>query len=231
MMDKRIEQWETASGVAPRLSHFFSSPEAHTVFREFESCGNAMGDVEVLAFLLIFYVWPETERETRRPSPQRLKEAARSLEQCSRKVATLADTGLLGSPEAVQQTCDRLQQWATHLTLEARGWPIVSMGHFLIGVTPPAAKRHRAKRQVISFLTYYFETLGCAVPPWRLITHFLILTSLAPATARDKHIATWWSNVQQREHRRAGTEPLTSLQESQLILFKHFKDLVWAGSP
>ena len=131
----------------------------------------------------------------------------------------------------VQQTCDQLRQWAAHLTLEARGWPITPIGEFWIGTIPPAAKRHRAKRQVIAFLTYYFETLGCAVPPWRLITRFLILVNLAPATANHKHIATWWSNVQQREKRRVGTEPLASSQESQLILFQHVKEQVWSDSP
>ena len=60
--------------------------------------------------------------------------------------------------------------------------------------------------------------------PWRIITRFLILAKLAPPTATDKHIATWWSNVQQREHRKAGTEPLAPFQDSQLILFKHFKE-------
>ena len=80
MMDDRwIERWETGIGVAPRLSTFFSSPEARTILREFKSCANTEGDVEVLAFLLIFYVWPEQGR-TRRPSPQTLKHTARSLE-------------------------------------------------------------------------------------------------------------------------------------------------------
>jgi hypothetical protein len=133
MMDKRIERWETASGVAPRLSTFFSSPEARTVLREFESCENVKGDVEVLAFLLILYVWPETEWKKRRPSPQSLKATARSPEQCSRRVAKLVGTGLLGLPVAVRQTCDQLQQWATHLTAEARGWPMVSIGMYWIG--------------------------------------------------------------------------------------------------
>ena len=48
-----FERWETAMGVAPRLSAFFSSPEARTVLREFKSCANTEGDAEVLAFLLI----------------------------------------------------------------------------------------------------------------------------------------------------------------------------------
>lgn len=231
MMDDRwIERWETSIGVAPQLSTFFSSREAHTILREFKSYAKAEGDVEVLAFLLIFYVWPEQGR-TRRPSPVTLKRIARSLKACSRHLATLAGTGLLGVPDTVQQTCDQLLQWAAHLTLEARGWPMTPIGELWIGTIPPAAKRHRAKRQTISFLTYYFETLGRPVPPWQLITRFLILTKLAPSTARHKHIASWWSNVQQREHRSARTEPLAPFQESQLILFKHFKEHVWSGSP
>ena len=230
MMETWIRRWETKWGLAPRLSNFFSTPDARTVLREFDSCAGIKGDGEVLAFLLICYVWPEQGR-TRRPSPQSLKRTAWSLKACSRNLATLAGSGVLGVPETVQQTCDHLLRWAAHLTLEARGWPMTPIGELWIGTLPPAAKRHRAKRQVISFLTYYFETLGCAVPPWRLITRFLILANLAPAIARDKHIATWWSNVLQREHRRAGTEPLASFQESQLTLFAHFKELVWAGSP
>jgi hypothetical protein len=217
-------------GVAPRLSHFFSSPEARTVLREFQSCASTQGDVEVLAFLLIFYVWPETERKKRRPSPQTLKATARSLDQCRRRVATLVDTCLLGVPEAVQQTCDRLQQWATHLTAEARGLPMVSIGTISMGATPPAAKRHRAKRQVVFFLTHYFHTLGCPTPPWRIITQFLILAKLAPSTATDQRIATWWSNVTRREHRTERTVPLAPYQQDQLRLFEHFKNHVWSGS-
>lgn len=230
MMDTWIERWDTAMGVAPRLSTFFSSPEARTVLREFESCANVKGDVEVLAFLLIFSVWPETEWKKRRPSPQTLKATARSLEQCRRQVAKLIGTGLLGLPEAVQRTCDQLQQWATHLTAEARGWPMVSIGMFWIGGTPPAAKRHRAKRQVVFFLTHYFHTLGCSAPPWRIITRFLILAKLAPSTATDQRIATWWSNLTRREDRRGGVEPFAPYQEDQLRLFKHLKDQVWPAS-
>jgi len=229
MMDTWIEQWDTAMGIAPQLSTFFSSPEARTVLREFESCGNTMGDVEVLAFLLVVYVWPETEwKKRRRPSPQTLKATARSLEQCRRKVATLADTGLLGSPSVVRETCDRLQQWATHLTEQARGWPMVSIGRLSMGGTPPAAKRHRAKRQVVSFLTHYFHTLGCPTPPWRIITRFLILAKLARSTATDQRISTFWSNVTRREHRTGRMEPLAPHQHDQLQLFEYFKKQVWS---
>lgn len=231
MMDDRwIERWETKWGLAPRLSDFFSTPDARTVLRELHSCAGMKGDAEVLAFILVFYVWPKQGR-TRRPSPQTLKGIARSLKTCSGHLETLAGTGLLGVPETTQQTCDQLRQWAAHLILEARGWPMTAIGELWIGTIPPAAKRHRAKRQTISFLTYYFKTLGRPVPPWGLITRFLILTKLAPSTASDKHISTWWSNVQRREHRRARTEPLAPFQESQLILFAHFKEQVWAGSP
>src|SRR4029077_7014838 len=115
MMDRWIERWETALGVAPRLSAFFASQDARTILRGFKSYANTEGDVEVLAFLLIFYVWPEQGR-TRRPSPQTLKNTARSLKACSRNIARLAGTGLLGAPVIVQQTCDQLLQWAAHLT-------------------------------------------------------------------------------------------------------------------
>ena len=228
-MEKWIERWEIVLGVAPRLHDFFSSSEARTILREFESCAETKGDVEVLAFLLIFYVWPETERK-RRPSCQTLREVARSLKQSSRKIATLADTGLLGSPETVQQTCDRLQQWATHLTAQARGTPMVMMGNIAMGSPPPAPKRHRAKRQVVFFLTHYFLTLGCSVPPWHVITQFLILTNLAPATATDKHIATWWSNVTQRVMRIEGIDDLAAHQHDHLKWFEDFKVYVWSGS-
>lgn len=225
MMETWIRRWETKWGLAPRLSDFFSTREAHTVLREFDSCADTKGDGEVLAFLLICYVWPEQGR-TRRPSPQMLKRMARSLKTCSQNLATLASSGLLGVPEMVQQTSDQLRQWADHLILEARGWPVTPVGEFWIGTLPPAAKRHRAKRQVIAFLTYYFETLGCATTPWRVITRFLILAKLAPATAKGKHIATWWSNVQQREKRRTGIEPLVSSHDDQLILFQSVKEQV-----
>jgi hypothetical protein len=231
MMDDRwIERWETKWGLAPRLSDFFSTPDARTVLRELGSCAGMKGDAEVLAFILIFYVWPEQGR-TRRPSPRTLKHMARSLKLCSRHLATLAGTGLLGVPDTVQQTCDQLRQWAAHLTLEARGWPMTPIGQLWIGTLPPAAKRHRAKRQTISFLTYYFKTLGRPAPPWQLITRFLILTKLIPSTARHNSIATWWSNVQRREHRSARATPLAPFQESQLVLFQDFKDQVWSGSP
>ena len=228
MMDRWIERWETAMGVAPRLRNFFSSPEARTVLREFKSCADTKGDVEVLAFLLIFFVWPETEWK-RRPSHQTLRETARSLEQCRRRVATLVGTGLLGAPEAVTQTCDKLQQWAAHLNAQVGAMPMVRIGKILIGGTPPAPKRHRAKRQVVFFLTHYFHTLGGPTPPWRLITKFLVLAKLTPSTATDKHIATWWSNVIRREHRTEGSEPLAPYQEDQVTLFEHFKAHVWSG--
>ncbi len=229
-METWIQRWETKWGLAPRLSEFFSTPEADTLLREVDSCAEMKGDGEVLAFVLIFYVWPEQGR-IRRPTPNTLKQMARSLTDASQHLATLAGTGLLGLPDTVQQTCDQLQQWAAHLTLEARGWPMTPIGELWIGTLPPAAKRHRAKRQTISFLTYYFKTLGCAVPPWQLITRFLILTKLAPSTARHDSIATWWSNVQQREHRSARAAPLAPFQESQLVLFQHVKELVWSESP
>jgi hypothetical protein len=230
MMETWIQRWETKWGLAPRLSDFFSTPDARRVLRELDSCAGTKGDSEVLAFLLIIYVWPDQGR-TRRPSPQALKHIARSLKACSRSLATLAGTGLLGVPETVQQTSNQLLQWAEHLRLESRGWPMTPLGELWIGTIPPAAKRHRAKRQVVFFLTHYFHTLGCSVTPWRIITQFLILAQLAPLSATEQRIATWWSNVQQREYRKADTEPLASFQESQLILFQHFKELVWAGSP
>lgn len=229
-MDRWIQRWDMAMGVAPRLGTFFSSPEARTILREFKSCANTEGDAEVLAFLLIVYVWPETEWKKRRPSPQALKATARSLEQCSRRVATLVGTGLLGVPESVQRTCDQLQQWATHLTAQARGWPMISIGTTLIGSTPPAAKRHRAKRQVIFFLTHYFHTLGCAAPPWQLITRFLILAKLAPSKATSKGVATVWSNILWREHRADGAEQLTSSQADQLRLFEQVKNQIWSSA-
>ena len=46
-------------GSVPSAQRLFFLPEARTVFREFQSCANTEGDGEVLAFLLIFYVWPE----------------------------------------------------------------------------------------------------------------------------------------------------------------------------
>jgi hypothetical protein len=230
MMDDRwVKRWDTVMGVAPRLRTFFSSPEARRVLREFQSCANTEGDVEVLAFLLIVYVWPEIEWKKKGPSPQRLKATARSLDQCRLRVAQLIGTGLLGSPEVVQQTCNQLQQWTTHLTAEARGWPMVSIGTFSIGGAPPAAKRHRAKRQVVFFLTHYFHTLGCPTPPWRIITRFLILAKLARSTATDQRIATWWSNVTRREHRTGGAEPLAPYQQAQLMLFEDIKNQVWSG--
>src|SRR5438105_4010947 len=105
MMETWITRWETTLGVVPRLTQFFSSPEARTFVRDFEGCGNALGDVEVLAFLLILFVWPET-LSTRQPSPTQLTRTARSLEMCCRQVTTLVDTGVLGLPEQVQQICD-----------------------------------------------------------------------------------------------------------------------------
>lgn len=99
-----------------------------------------------------------------------------------------------------------------------------------MGGTPPAAKRHRAKRQVVFFLTHYFHTLGCPAPPWRIITRFLILAQLAPSTATDKHIGTWWSNVLQREHRKERRVSLVPYQEDQLKLFELIKHHVWSGA-
>ena len=230
MMETWITRWEVACGVAPRLSRFFASPAARTLLREFQSCAKATGDVEVLAFLLIFSVWPE-HASTNRPSPQMLKATARSLDQCRRRVAKLVNTGLLGVPEAAKQTCDRLEQWSTHLTAEARGWPMVTMGRFAVGARPTTGKRHRAKRQVVEFLTHYFATLACPAPPWRIITRFLMLANLAPSTATDKHLATWWSNVLRREHRTGDVEALARYQADQLRLFEHLKHDVWSDSP
>jgi hypothetical protein len=229
MMDQQIERWEDSYGLAPRLSHFFSSPEARTLLRDFSSCADAKGDVEVLAFLLIFYVWPEQDG-IKLPSHQTLKDTARSLEDCSRRLRELVETRLLDSPEQVKETSDRLHHWATQLRAQTSGVPAVTIGpNTWIAENPPTAKRHRAKRRVVFFLTYYFHTLGCRTPPWQVITRFLILAKLLPSTATDKQLATWWSNVIQRHHRGAGAGALRPFQQDQLILFEHFKKEVWSA--
>jgi hypothetical protein len=184
--------------------------------------------VEVFAFLLIFFVLREQPR-TRRPSPQMLKQTARSFKACSRGLARLADTGLLGSPGTVQHTRDQLEQWATHLREQARGSPMVPIGKIWIGDSPLAAKRHRAKRRVVSFLTYYFHTLGCTVPPWRIITQFLIFANLAPSKTTDKDIATYWSNVIRRDDRKKGPQALAPYQGTLLQLYEDLKRQVWSG--
>lgn len=190
MMDQQIKRWGDRYGVVPRLSDFFVSPEAQTLLRDFASCAEVEGDVEVLAFLLIFYVWPEAE--IRRASHRALGRTARSLEDSSRRLRELTETRLLDSPEQIKQTSDRLHRWATQLTAQASGVPAVMVGpNTWIAQNPPAAKRHRAKRRVVFFLTYYFHTLGCRTPPWQLITQFLILAKLLPSTTSEKQLATW----------------------------------------
>jgi hypothetical protein len=230
MMDRQIERWENSYGVAPRLSNFFSSSEGRTLLRDFASCAEAKGDVEVLAFLLIFYVWPEQDG-IKRLARQTLIETARSLEDSSRRLREFAETRLFDSPEQINQTSDRLHHWATQLRAKASGVPAVRIGpNTWIAQNPPAAKRHRAKRRVVFFLTYYFHTLGCRTPPWQLITRFLILAKLLPSTTTDKQLATWWSNVIQRHYRGRGADPLRPFQQDQLILFEHLKKEVWSAS-
>jgi hypothetical protein len=216
--------------VAPRLSDFFASPEARTLLRDFVSSADAQGDVEVLAFLLMFYIWPEQEA-IKRPARQALKETARSLEDSSRRLRDLTETRLSDSPEHIEQTSDRLHHWATQLTAQASGVPAVTIGpNIWIAQKPPAAKRHRAKRRVVFFLTYYFHRLGCRTPPWQLITRFVILAKLLPSTTSEKQVATWWSNVIQRHQRGRGADPLPPFQQAQFTLFEHLKEEVWSAS-
>jgi hypothetical protein len=112
------------------------------------------------------------------------------------------------------------------LRAQAREAPetAVMMGRSWMSGRPPGPKR-----QVVFFLTSYFHTLGCAVPPWPIITQFLMLTHLAPATATEKHIATWWSNVTRRVMRTEGTEDLAAHQHDHLKWFEDFKVSVWSG--
>jgi hypothetical protein len=229
MMDQQIKRWEDRYGVPPRLSDFFASPEARTLLRDFLSCADVEGDVEVLAFLVMFYVWPEQEG-IKRPARQRLRETARSLEDASRRLRELTETRLLDSPEQIKQTSDRLHCWVTQLRAQASGVPAVTIGpNTWIAQNQPAAKRHRAKRRVVFFLTYYFHTLGCRTPPWQLITRFLILAKLLPSTTSEKQVATWWSNIIQRHQRGRGADPLAPFQQAQFTLFEHLKEEVWSA--
>jgi hypothetical protein len=227
-MDEWISRWENHFGVAPRLSQFFARPEARALVRTFESEADVRGDVEVLAFLLIVFVWPEEEWQ-KQPSGPAVQEAIRHLEQVRRSLDAVSNTGWLGTAERVHEMRDLLGQWADILRGRIQYMSSVTIGTLTIGGKPPAQGRQRAKRTVVFFLTSYFETLGYCRTPWDQISQFVILCGLAPPKTTPKEVGTWWSTVLTRHRRAHGdAEPLEPVQQDLFQLFQYYKAVVWS---
>lgn len=222
-MEEWITRWETTFGVAPRLSQFFARPEARALFCAVESEAEVRGDVEVFAFLLIVFVWPEEEWQ-KQPSGSAVQESIRRLEQARRSLASMSNTGWLGTSERVSEVRDLLGQWAGILRARMQYGSSVTVGTQTIGGNPPVRGRQRGKRKVVFFLTHYFKTLGYRRTPWDQVTRFLILCHLVPKRTKAKEVATWWSTVRQRHRRQHGcAEPLEPAQQGLLQLFHHYK--------
>jgi hypothetical protein len=228
MMDTWISRWEARFGVAPRLSEFFADSEARAFLRDFESGADVQGDVEVLAFLLIFMVWPDREWQ-KQPSRPVVQETVRDLEQARRSLGRVSETGWLGTPQRVKEVQEVLRQWAGVLRARATFMPSITVGTITTGGHPPVRGRQRGKRQVVFFLTYYFKMLGYRRPPWGLMTRFLILCRLVPRRTTAKDVATWWSTVLERHHRQKHDEPLAPVQESFLAWYQQCKASVWSS--
>lgn len=230
VMEEWISRWETTFGVTPRLSQFFARPEARALCRAVESEAEIRGDVEVFAFLLIVFVWPEEEWE-KQPSGPAVQEAIRDLEQARRSLGSVSNTGWLGAPERVHEVRDLLGQWARILRVRIQYGSSITVGTQTIWGKPPARGRQRAKRSVVFFLTSYFKTLGYRRTPWDQITRFLFLCRLVPQKTTAKEVGTWWSTLLKRHERQHGSaEPLEPAQQGLLQLFQHYKTMAWSSA-
>lgn len=229
-MEEWIIRWETTFGVAPRLSQFFASLEARALLRAVESEGEVPGDVEVFAFLLIIFVWPEEEWQ-KQPSWSAVLESIRCLEQAQQSLEPVTNTGWLGSRERVHEVQGLWGQWAGILRARMQYRSSVTVGRQAIWGNPPARGRHRGKRRVVFFLVHYFQTLSYRRTPWDQIVRFLILCGLVDQGTTGKEVGTWWSTVRDRHQRRYGlAEPLAPAQEGLLLLFQDCKAWVWASA-
>jgi hypothetical protein len=196
--------------------------------RTFESEADVRGDVEVFAFLLIVFVWPE-EAWQKQLSDSAMHKSIRQLEQVRRSLDSVSNTGWLGTAERVHEIRDLLGQWADILRGRIQYMSSVTVGTLTIGGKPPAQGRQRAKRTVVFFLTSYFKTLGYRRTPWDQVSQFVILCGLVPQKTTPKDLGTWWSTVLARHRRAYGdAEPLEPVQQGLFQLFQYYQAVVWS---
>jgi hypothetical protein len=209
-MESWISQWERYFVIAPRFTEFFSTAQGRELIQTFPG---PKVEAEVLAFLLIRVVWSQEKLAKMMSKPDR-EAMARNLANARRTLQQLHKTPMIGPTEEVTATIQRLEQWERQL----KSMPLVSVGPGRwIGGEPPARGRHRAKRQVVFFMTRYFYERGIDPPPWSFITAFLCAARLVSAGTNPKTVATWWSNICSREV--SSDNPIEPHQDSWLRLY------------
>ena len=184
-----VAAWETYCGVAPRLTHFFSSEPAR---RLIEECRRQDLQPQMLAFTLIHFVWP-AEEQRKLPAQATLNEGAAVILKAARWLSQYGKEGL--PLPGVDEVTNRLRQYETALRQEIK---TVSIGNVALAERPHS-RRERGKRRTVFFLTECARAAGTARPPWVLITEFLVSCGLVPPATKPKTVATWWSNCLERD--------------------------------
>lgn len=188
-----VAAWEGYFGLAPRLTQFFSSEPARRLVAD---CRQQGFQPQMLAFALIYFVWPATDQK-KLPPRKTLDTGAALFSDAAQWLSQHGKEGL--SLPAIDEVTNRLKQYATTLRQEII---TVSIGNFAVAERP-FSRRDRGKRRVVFFLTACVWRTA-AQPPWALITEFLVLCDIVPPATKPKTVATWWSNSLERDRRQKG---------------------------
>jgi hypothetical protein len=212
-----VARWESHCGVAPRLTRFFSSEPARRLVKE---CRQQGLQPQMLAFALIYFVWP-AEEQKKLPTRDSLDKGTALLAKAARWLSQHGKEGL--SLPGVDEVTTRLRQYAT--TLHQEIIP-VSIGNFAVAERP-FSRRDRGKRRAVFFLTGCAQERGTARKPWALITGFLVLCGLVPRTTKPKTVATWWSNCLERDRKQSGRPDTweSELEEHQEGFYEWFRTM------
>ena len=211
--DDWIAAWENYCGVAPRLTHFFSSEPGH---RLVEKCRQQGFQPQILAFALIYFVWPAKEQK-KLPARKILNAGAAVLSEAAQ---WLSQHGKEGLPlPGIDEVTNRLKQYSTTLRQEIIP---VSMGNLALAERP-FSRRDRGKRRAVFFLTACVWRVA-ARSPWTLITEFLVLCGLASQATKPKTVATWWSTSLERDRKQKGHTWKSELEAHQEGFYEWFKE-------
>lgn len=210
-----VAAWEGYCGVAPRLTRFFSSEPAHQLVTE---CRKQGLQPQMLAFALIYFVWP-AEEQKKLPAQDTLDQGAAVFSKAAQWLSQHGKKGL--SLPSVDEVTNRLTQYATTLRREIIA---VSTGNFVIAERPHS-RRDRGKRRAVFFLTGCAQERGIGRPPWAMITKFLTLCGLVPQATKPKTVATWWANCLERDRKQQGRPDTwkSELEEHQEGFYEWFR--------
>ena len=222
-MEKWIQQWEYSFGVAPRLSEFFSSPGGKDLLKEFvtKKEGRTDADPQILAFLLVFWIWPGIDLECM-PSREEQKQEMKTVKKAVRSLRTSERSGLVTGSQEGSVTSDELKGCVRNLEKQLQFPPSVLMGNLRFSGSFLNKKRESVRTYAVMILTGYFEYLNWPKPPWKIITKFLVLTGLVKKNSSSKHIASWWSKTKGGSNDHRGT--IDVHQESWVKLFLDVQD-------